>query len=57
MVIVDVDKGPDLSSYFKIKSVPTMYSFVKGEIAESLIGANKDEIVHFFKSTLTRLGF
>ena len=54
MVIVDVDKGPDLSSYFKIKSVPTMYSFINGEIAESLIGVNKDEILHFFKSTLKK---
>ncbi|MBN22949.1 MAG: thiol reductase thioredoxin [Bdellovibrionaceae bacterium] len=54
MVIVDVDKGHDLSSYFKIKSVPTMYSFINGEISESLVGANKDEILHFFKSTLKK---
>ena len=55
MIIVDVDEGRDLSSYFKVKSIPTMHSFINGEMVESLIGSNKNEILHFFKSTLKKI--
>ena len=54
MVIVDIDKSPDIKRYLKCTSVPTFINFVNGEMMDSLVGGNKESIVTFFKKTLIR---
>jgi len=54
MVVVDIDKGRDISSAMKIKSVPTIYNFINGAPMDSVIGSNSENIVSFFKKTMAR---
>lgn len=55
LVFVDVDKGQDIKSAMRVKSFPTFYSFVNGEIASSLIGFDENEMQAFFYKTLVKL--
>jgi len=55
MVVVDYNKGSDLFSYLKVKDIPSMHSFVNGEIAESVIGAGEKDLFTFFNSTMLRI--
>ena len=41
MIVVDIDKGRDIASAMKIKSVPTMYNYIDGSPMDSVIGSNK----------------
>ena len=52
MIIVDAEDGSDLCSYLKVRSFPTFYSYVSGEPAQSLIGADPHSLLHFFNITL-----
>ena len=52
LVIVDVDKGPDLKSYMRVKSFPTFYSFVHGEVTAALVGFDERQLNGFFEKTL-----
>ena len=54
MVVVDIDKGRDISSAMKIKSVPTIYNFINGAPMDSVIGSNSENIISFFKKTMAR---
>ena len=54
MVVVDIDKGRDISSAMKIKSVPTMYNFINGAPMDSVIGSKSENIIAFFKKTQAR---
>jgi len=54
MVVVDIDKGRDISSAMKIKSVPTMHNFINGAPMDSVIGSNSENITSFFKKTSAR---
>ena len=54
MVIVDMDKGKDISSALRIRSIPTMYSFVNSAPMDSVIGGDSENITSFFKKTLAR---
>ncbi len=54
MVIVDIDKGRDISSAMKIKSVPTIYNFVNGAPMDSVIGSTDGDIISFFNKTKKR---
>ena len=54
MVVVDIDKGRDISSSMKIRSVPTMYNFINGEPMDSVIGSKPENITSFFKKTMAR---
>ena len=55
MVIVDADKGSNLCSYLKVKGFPTIYSFVNGQIAESVVGCREKDILSFFKTTMQKI--
>ena len=48
MIIVDADSGSNLCSYFKIKSYPTICSFIDGEISEYAVGYLQEDIFEFF---------
>jgi len=52
LVIVDVDEGSDLKSYMRVKSFPTFYSFVHGEVTAALVGFDEKQMDGFFKKTL-----
>jgi len=54
MVIVDIDKGRDISSSMKIKSVPTLYNFINGQPMDCVTGSNAQAIISFFKKTQDR---
>ena len=54
LVIVDVDKGPDLKSYMRVKSFPTFYSFVHGEVTAALVGFDEKQLKGFFDKTLNK---
>jgi thioredoxin-like negative regulator of GroEL len=54
MVIVDIDKGRDISSSMNIKSVPTLYNFIGGQPMDCVIGSKTGDITSFFKKTQGR---
>ncbi|MCS4089366.1 co-chaperone YbbN [Rhizobium sp. BK176] len=45
---IDVDKEPDLTSRYGVKSVPTVMSFVNGEPTDLFVGAKRAEEVRSF---------
>jgi len=50
---VDVDENPDLASKYDIRSVPTMITFKKGEILQTMKGfPGKSKIEDLIKSSL-----
>jgi thioredoxin 1 len=51
MVIVDIDKAKDIASYMKIRSVPTMISYIDKQPMDSVLGADRDGIIAFFNKT------
>ena len=51
MLIVDIDKSPDIKNYLKVKSVPTLCNFINGDMMDTLSGSNKDHIISFFQKT------
>ena len=55
IVIVDADEGCDICSALKVRGYPTFVSYVNGEMAESMVGANESELLAFFKATISRL--
>ena len=55
IVIVDADEGCDICSALKVRGYPTFVSYVNGEMAESMVGASDDELLAFFKATISRL--
>ena len=55
LVIVDADSGTNLCSYLKVRSFPTLLSYIARQPAESNIGANEDDIRAFFVATMKRL--
>jgi len=55
IVIVDADEGRDICSSLKVRGYPSFLSYVNGEMAESMIGADDDELLAFFKATISRL--
>ena len=55
LIILDIDKGKDLASYLRIKSVPQIMNFIKGEPQDCMAGANVNEMVRFFNKTLDRV--
>jgi thioredoxin 1 len=54
MVVVDIDKSPDIKRYLKCTSVPTFVNFVDGEMMDTIVGGNEDGIISFFKKTAKR---
>ena len=51
MLIVYIDKSPDIKNYLKVKSVPTLCNFINGDMMDTLSGSNKDHIISFFQKT------
>ena len=51
MVIVDIDKARDIASFMKIRSVPTMLSYINQQPMDSILGADKKGIIGFFNKT------
>ena len=50
-VEVDVDDGSNIASYLKIRSIPTIISYVNGDIHEILSSSNTSDITAFFVKT------
>lgn len=50
-VEVDVDDGSNIASYLKIRSIPTIISYVNGDIHEILSSSNTSDITTFFVKT------
>ena len=50
-VEVDVDDGSNIASYLKIRSIPTIISYVNGDIHEILSSSNTSDIATFFVKT------
>ena len=50
-VEVDVDDGSNIASYLKIRSIPTIISYVNGDIHEILSSSNISDITTFFVKT------
>tara|TARA_B100000287_G_scaffold286920_1_gene270459 strand:+ start:192 stop:518 length:327 start_codon:yes stop_codon:yes gene_type:complete len=50
-VEVDVDDGSNIASYLKIRSIPTIISYVNGDIHEILSSSNTSDITSFFVKT------
>lgn len=55
LVIVDTDHGRDLASYLKIKSIPTLISFINGNLVDVHMGSDKNELRSFFNKTYNEL--
>ena len=47
LVIVDETQGADIVSYLKVRSFPTLISYVNKERAESLVGFDIEGLQHF----------
>ena len=56
LVIVDVNRGPDLSSFLKIKAVPAFFSYINGEPMFSYLGCDVQGVRSFFGKTATKMG-
>ncbi len=54
MVIVDKDKGSDISSMLKVRSVPYLVNFVNGDQYDICTSSRREEIITFFKATHDR---
>ncbi len=54
MVLVDKDKGSDISSLLKVRSVPYLVNFINGEQYDICTSSREEEIITFFKSTHDR---
>lgn len=50
-VVVDVDDGSNIASYLKIRSIPTIVSYLDGDIHEILSSSNPSDIQQFFMKT------
>ena len=48
MLEIDVDEDTDLVSYFKIRSVPTLISYVGNERTDILTTSKEDSVKKFF---------
>ena len=48
---VDVDEGSNIASYLKIRSIPTMVSYIDGDIHEILSSSSAEDISKFFEKT------
>ena len=53
MVLVDADRG-DISSWLKVKTIPTLINFVKGERYDILTSSEPSQVKQFFVSTAER---
>ena len=50
-VVVDVDEGSNIASFLKIRSIPTIISYINGDIHEILPSSDENEITKFFAKT------
>lgn len=48
LIKIDADDDDDVSAYLKIRSLPTLLLYIKGEKLEVVIGGNEKNIVSFF---------
>ena len=53
-LVVDVDEGRDVASYLKIRSIPTLVSYINnGDVHQFLSSSSPDDVAAFFKKTNT----
>jgi thiol-disulfide isomerase/thioredoxin len=52
---IDYDKGANICSYLKIKSVPTLMNVINGEIQDICTSSLHEEVAKFMKKTMNRL--
>ena len=51
MLIIDIDKAKDIASYLKVRSVPMLCNYISNEPMDSVVGANEEKVINFFKKT------
>ena len=50
IVSIDIDDNPELSSAYKVKSIPTMLLFKDGQLVKTQIGStNKSNLIKMFE--------
>ena len=49
LICLDVDEGPDLSSFFRIRKLPTFISFVGKDKMDVLEGSEPENVKKFFQ--------
>jgi len=49
MLIIDIDKAKDIASYLKVRSVPMLCNYISNEPMDSVVGANEEKVINFFK--------
>jgi thioredoxin 1 len=54
-VVVDVDNGGGIASQLRIRSIPTLASYLDGDIHGIISTSDTDEIQTFFKETNTHV--
>jgi thioredoxin 1 len=55
-VEVDVDNGNNIASYLRIRTIPTIISYVNGDIHEILSSSKPSDITQFFIKTNQHVG-
>jgi len=55
MVVLDADDCADVCSYLKIKSVPTMITYINGNPHNYLVSSKEDDIIDFFVQYLKEI--
>lgn len=55
MVVLDADDCSDVCSYLKIKSVPTIITYIDGGPYNYLISSDEKEIISFFQHFLNEI--
>lgn len=48
MIVVETQKEQRISSMLKIKSLPTMWSYINGERSDVIMTSNSEKIENFF---------
>ena len=54
IVMVDADKGSDILSFLKWKSLPTFGNFIRGELQDIFVGATEEGVKSLFNKTIQR---
>jgi thioredoxin-like negative regulator of GroEL len=54
-VELDIDQGPDLARFLKVKSVPTMINYIEGMPYDIVTSSSKENVVDFFNKTWARI--
>ena len=55
MVVLDADDCSDVCSYLKIKSIPTLITYINGNPHNYFVSSGDKEIINFFEKYLRQI--